>query len=260
MLSKDRVFSYHGHVFDFYHECISPLSTAAKTIRRNLKGTKFETDVEALKKIVKPGWTCLDIGGSFGRYALPMSQVVGRGGKVFCFEPGSYSFKVLSIVKWFHRLNNVAIYKLAVSDKKGMINLHLPIKQNGKIGTALAFISETSADNTISEQVRMVAIDGFCMENGIERVDFIKCDTEGSETRVIKGAQDSIKKFRPFILCEVDIGEASEHSYKAMEIENFLKSVSYKIFTYRDGKFVLHEKISQTSNYFFIPAEKTTEI
>jgi non-homologous end joining protein Ku len=112
----------------------------------------------------------------------------------------------------------------------------------------------------ISEQVDMVAVDGFCMENKIERVDFIKCDTEGSETRVIKGAQDSIKKFRPFILCEVDIGEASEHSDKAIEIENFLKNISYEMFTYRGGKFVLHEKIGQTSNYFFVPAEKTTEI
>jgi FkbM family methyltransferase len=249
----------HNFIFKFYYKYLSPLATAVKTIRRNLKGTKFETDVEALKKIVKSGWTCLDIGGSFGRYALPMSLAVGCSGKVFCFEPGSYSFKVLSIIKWFHRLKNVTIYKLAVSDKKGTINLHLPIKQNGKIGTALAFISDTNHDNTISEAVDMISIDDFCMENNIKQVDFIKCDTEGSETRVIKGAQDSIKKSRPFILCEVDIGEASEHKDKASEIENFLKNVSYKIFTYRDGKFILHEKITETSNYFFIPAEKTLE-
>lgn len=244
---------------NFYYKYLSPLATAAKTIRRNLKGTKFETDVEALKKIVKPGWTCLDIGGSFGRYALPMSLAIGKGGKVFCFEPGSYSFKVLSIIRWFHRLKNVAIYKLAVSDKKGTINLHLPIKQNGKIGTALAFISDTSHDNTISEAVDMTSIDGFCAENGIKQVDFIKCDTEGSEMRVIKGAENVIKKSRPFILCEVDIGSVSEQNDKAIEMENFLKNVSYKIFTYRDGKFVLHDKIVETSNYFFVPAEKTVE-
>lgn len=250
----------HNLPSKFYYEHISPLATAAKTIRRNLKGTKFETDVEALKKIVKPGWTCLDIGGSFGRYALPMSLAVGKGGKVFCFEPGSYSFKVLSIIKWFHCLNNVAIYKLAVSDKKGTINLHLPIKQNGKIGTALAFISDTSYDNTISEAVDMTSIDGFCMENGVRQVDFIKCDTEGSETRIIKGAENVIKKFRPFILCEVDIGPASGPNDKAIEMENFLKNVSYKIFTYRNGKFILHEKIVETSNYFFMPGEKSLKI
>lgn len=250
----------HNLLFNFYYKYFSPFLTAAKTIRRNLKGTKFETDVEALKKIVKPGWTCLDIGGSFGRYALPMSLAVGPSGKVFSFEPGSYSFKVLSIVRWFHRLNNVAIYKLAVSDKKGAINLHLPIKQNGKVGTALAFISDKSEDNTIFESVNMAAIDDFCIEKQIERVDFIKCDTEGSETRVIKGAEKVIKKSRPFILCEVDIGAVSENNPKAIEIENFLKVISYKIFTYRDGKFVLYEKIFETSNYFFVPAEKTTEI
>ncbi|MFA6281670.1 MAG: FkbM family methyltransferase [Candidatus Omnitrophota bacterium] len=249
----------HNFLFNFYYQNLSPLATAAKTIRRNLKGTKFETDVEALKRIVKHGWTCFDIGGSFGRYALPMSLAVGSNGKVFCFEPGSYSFKVLSIIKLFHHLKNVAIYKLAVSDKKGTISLYLPIKQNGKIGTALAFISDTNHNNAISEEVDMTSIDDFCMENKIEQVDFIKCDTEGSETRVIKGAENVIRKSRPFILCEVDIGETSGYSDKAIEIENLLKNVSYKIFTYRDGKFILHDKISETSNYFFVPAEKTIE-
>ncbi len=247
----------HNFLFNLYYNYISPFMTAAKTIRRNLKGTKFETDVWAMKEIVKPGWTCIDIGAAFGRYALPMSKAVGKKGKVVCFEPGSYSFKVLGIIKWFHRLKNVFIYKLAVSDKKGTINLHLPIKQNGKIGTCMAFISDTNENNTISEPVKMTAIDDFCLDNEVEWADFIKCDTEGSEIRVIKGAQNYIKRCRPVILCEIDIGAMSEYNYKVSEIEDFLKSISYKIFTYRDGKFILHDKIIKTSNYFFIPAEKT---
>jgi len=204
----------HNFLFNLYYEYLSPLLTAAKTIRRNLKGTKFETDVEAFKKIVKPGWTCLDVGAAYGRYALPMSLAVGNTGKVFCFEPGSYSLKVLKIIKLFHRLNNVSVYRLAISDRKGSTSLHLPIKQNGKIGTSMAYISDIRQNNVISEAVSMTSIDDFYMENRIKQVDFIKCDTEGSEVLVLKGAINIIKRFRPLILCEVDLEAINRHNQK----------------------------------------------
>jgi hypothetical protein len=42
-----------------------------------------------------------------------------------------------------------------------------------------------------------MTLDSFCKEYNVERVDFIKIDAEGSEREIIKGAKETIKRFKP---------------------------------------------------------------
>lgn len=237
---------------NFYNDYLSLFSTTIKTIVRNLKGKKFEPEVEALVKILSPGDVCLDIGGGYGRYALPLSKLVGLKGRVFSFEPGRYSYRVLRVIKWFHRLKNVSIYKVALSDKEGFINLCLPVKKTGKIGPSLAFISEEEKNNSICELVNTITVDDFCKENIIKRVNFIKCDTEGSEFLIFRGAKEILNQFHPAILCEIDSGNMSRYGYKPKDLEDFLRAFGYKIFSYKEGKFVINNKITENGNYFFM--------
>ena len=237
----------------FYYEYIGLFSTAAKTIIRNLKRKKFEPEAEILDRVINPLDSCFDIGGGYGRYALVISRIVGPKGRVFCFEPGRYSHRVLGIIKWFHRLNNVSIHKLALSDRNASINLCSPVKRTHKIGASLAYISESIQDNAINELVNMTTIDDFCMENAINQVNFIKCDTEGSEILIFRGAKDTIKKYQPVILCEVDAGNMSKYGCKPKDLEDFFAVFTYKIFSYRDGVLISNEKIIENGNYFFAP-------
>lgn len=244
----------------FYYEYLSLFSTAVKTVRRNLKEEKFEPEVKLLSKVVSCGDICIDVGGAYGRYALPLSKIVGSTGKIFSFEPGRYSYRVLSIVKWFHGLKNVSICNSALSNKKGLIKLCLPIKKTGKIGPSLAFISIENQENTICELVKVTTIDNFCTENNIIQVNFIKCDTEGSEFLVFRGAVDIIKKCRPIILSEVDALAMSRYGYQPSDLEEFFRAFAYKIFSYRNEILGSNEKIIENGNYFFIPEEKMSKI
>lgn len=47
----------------------------------------------------------------------------------------------------------------------------------------------------------MVTIDSFVEEHKIEKVDFIKMDTEGYERNIIMGAAKTIRRFSPVIVC-----------------------------------------------------------
>lgn len=250
----------HNLIDRFYYRYLSLLSTASKTIIRNLKKKKFEPEVEILNKIVKPGDVCLDVGAAYGRYALPLSLAAGKNGRVFCFEPGGYSWRVISIIKRFHRLKNVSIHKIALCDKSGLTNLCAPLKKTGKIGASLAFISEVSRDDAVCEQVRTDTLDAFCLENKVGRVSFIKCDTEGSELAVFRGAQDTIGRYRPAVLSEVDAGNMHRYGYRAGQIEEFFKGYNYKIFSYKNGGFNAVKELAENGNYFFLPDERVAEI
>jgi hypothetical protein len=45
--------------------------------------------------------------------------------------------------------------------------------------------------------VKTMTLDSFVKEYNVERVDFIKIDAEGSERETLKGAKETIKKFKP---------------------------------------------------------------
>ncbi len=60
-----------------WYQEVSCLSTIFKTIKRNLQQKKFEDEIYLLNKFISSGSICFDIGAAYGRYALPMSRLVG---------------------------------------------------------------------------------------------------------------------------------------------------------------------------------------
>ena len=53
--------------------------------------------------------------------------------------------------------------------------------------------------NFNSITVPTISIDEFCQKNNISKVNFIKLDIEGSERFALKGATETLKKFRPLL-------------------------------------------------------------
>lgn len=73
----------------------------------------------------------------------------------------------------------------------------------------------------------MTAIDEFIEENNLKQIDFIKLDVEGNEIEAIKGAEKSIKRFKPNLA--ICIYHKAEHLYK---IPLLIKEINrdYRIF------------------------------
>ena len=51
----------------------------------------------------------------------------------------------------------------------------------------------------------------------LEACDFLKCDTEGCELLVVRGALETIKKFRPVMVMEHNYTEEMEEVLKLLE-------------------------------------------
>ena len=242
---------FYQHIL--YQNAISLPSTIIKTVRRNCQQQKFEPEVEALKTLIKPGSFCFDVGGAYGRYAFPLSSMVGPKGRVYSFEPGSYSYKVFAFVKFFFGLKNVALVKKAVSNKSGTIELCLPPKKSGKLGASLAYIQSVKKADSFCETVDMLTLDGFASSEKVHRLDLIKCDTEGAELLVFEGARELIGRFKPIILTEIDADNLARNLQKPSDMLDFFRAWNYRLMVWQAGAFIPAADAQRPGNYFFIP-------
>jgi FkbM family methyltransferase len=236
--------------------CLSAIPMVFKVVMRNLEGKKFEVEVSFLKKILNSSDVCLDIGGAYGRYAYPMSRMV-KDGNIMSFEPGQFSFFVLSVIKVLFGMSNVRIFKKALGKENKKAFLISPIKSTGKVGYSLSYISETPVAPAVCESIEIITIDGFMEGQAIGRLDFIKCDTEGAEMMIFLGGSKTIEKHRPIVLSEVEDDHLSKFGYSPKDVETFFRGRDYEVFQLRDGhELVRVASMDKDSNYFFIPKEK----
>jgi len=242
---------FYHHVL--YQNIFSLPSTIFKTVKRNCQGRKFEPEVKALSTLIKPGSYCLDVGGAYGRYAFPLSGMVGPQGRVFSFEPGSYSYRVFSFVKFFFGLKNVTLIKKAVSDRPGSIELCIPPKRSGKLAASMAHIHSGKKDDSFCETVEMLTLDDFAKQTPLPRLDLIKCDTEGSELLVFRGARGLIDRFKPMVLTEIDASNLARFGQKPSDIIDFFRTWDYKLMVWQEGAFIPAVTAELPGNYFFLP-------
>ena len=68
--------------------------------------------------------------------------------------------------------------------------------------------------------------------NKINKVSLIKVDTDGYDFKVLKGAMETIKKFKPLITIEVDPKEEDHEMY----LDFLFKIPQYKVYSDVGGK------------------------
>jgi tRNA G37 N-methylase Trm5 len=82
-------------------------------------GTYERHEISFLKKYVKPGWICLDIGANIGFYTLNLGKLVGAEGKVYAIEPSPSNYKKLEENITINNLDNCITSNIALSSKSG---------------------------------------------------------------------------------------------------------------------------------------------
>jgi len=137
--------------------------------------------------IVEPklGDIVFDIGAYVGDTALWFSKAVGPQGKVYAFEPEPGNFEKLKANLERNNVTNVIPLQLALSENEGEMQV------------ASAGSSSTMTQAGTGTLVKVTTIDKFAEANKLPRVDFIKMDVEGHELKVLTGARETIKTFKP---------------------------------------------------------------
>jgi FkbM family methyltransferase len=135
----------------------------------------------------------IDGGGCWGDTALYFAHAVGERGKVYTFE---FTTENLAIFQRNMSLNSsiakrIELIENALWDVSGKV---INYSANGP-GTSL--VGDHNNDTQDSAHVTTLSIDDLVKEKKLPRVDFIKMDIEGAELSALKGAEESIRAFRP---------------------------------------------------------------
>jgi len=166
-------------------------------IARELVGT-FVVQQYRYDSIVEPklGDIVFDIGAYVGDTALWFSKAVGPQGKVYAFEPEPSNFAKLKANLERNKVTNVIPLQLALSENEG----EMQVASAG--GSSIITQARTGTS------VKVTTIDKFVEANTLPRVDFIKMDVEGYESKVLEGAHETIKTFKPSLaLCAYHRGD-----------------------------------------------------
>jgi FkbM family methyltransferase len=149
---------------------------------------------EFCRQSIQPGATVIDVGGNIGLYSRFFSRLAGPKGRVFVFEPNPENVEVIRRNTRGAGYRNVEVVWSAVSDRDGTAALHIsPGHSNHSL-----IAGYTQAVATV--EVPTVKIDTFLRERGIDRVDFIKTDTEGADFLAIEGMRGTIGRLPELIM------------------------------------------------------------
>ena len=190
---------------------------------------------------LKEGDWVVDVGANIGYFSLLCADCIA-GGVVHSFEPSATSFKYLRQVA--SQTKQVRPWQLAVSSSSGMLRF---------IDEAMSDLSHVAdRQDRRGYLVECCTIDSWAAANKIERVDFIKVDTEGHEIHVIEGARGVIGLRQPVVEFEAIDMDAVQSVYDILQRQN--SAAGYKIYRcHNQYPLSGHGGVAKTNNWFAIP-------
>lgn len=161
--------------------------------------------------LIRPGDVVVDGGAALGDHTAAYLKAVGPTGLVYAFEPNplyvSCLVKNCPTALWYDR---------ALWSENCWLSMHYEEIGN----TGAGHICEGG-----KLRIEAIALDYLCLN----RCNFIKLDLEGAELMALRGAVETIKRFRPLIQCEVNPPLMERLGYTEEDLVAWLKSAGYAV-------------------------------
>ncbi len=164
-------------------------------------GSYEKSKQDQIASCLKTGDTFFDIGANVGFYTLLASRRVGVSGTVVAFEPAGTNFSFLTQHVGMNSLKNARLLNYAVSDEDG----HAFFESGPN--RAMGHISPNG-----SVRVRTVRLDTAMEQEQLPPPNCIKIDVEGAEVSVLRGAANTLRRYRPLIFLATHSPEVHRES------------------------------------------------
>lgn len=166
---------------------ILPVEDKGLTKELLLHGTREPTELNLFINVIKSKGNpnIIDIGANLGLFALLEPHLTD--GKITAIEPNPKTF---SYLKRSVKLNNfqkdMKLLNIGISNAQGKIPFYISNKFNWS-----RFVKGNPRDLVSTKQIKVNTIDNLFKN---KKVDLVRMDVEGYETKVLDGMKETIKK------------------------------------------------------------------
>lgn len=178
----------------------------------------------------KPNPIVFDVGANDGE---TVQEFIERfpSARVFAFEPYAACCEILD--RKFRGQAAIQIQNIALGEDRGTseLNLYSGNRMNSllRLDDGPGNVMGKSFTRAGSVKVRREALDFFCTDSGIDRIDVLKIDTQGYDLQVLKGARRLLEEKRiKTILLEVNFVPMYKRQATFSELHEFLSSFGYR--------------------------------
>jgi FkbM family methyltransferase len=179
-------------------------------------------EIRWMRGALRPGDVVVDAGAYKGGYTHWMRREVEASGQVFAFEPQPELAAFLRRMSEDFSWTNVHVEEAALSSGPGERTLHAP----GSGPSQRASLVVERADER-RYGVRLRGLDEFLAGRPEARpVALIKCDVEGHELDVFRGAHNVLSRDRPRLLFECEARH--DRSRSIHDVFTYLLELGYR--------------------------------
>ncbi|MDI9238832.1 FkbM family methyltransferase [Lysobacter sp. LF1] len=184
--------------------------------------------VATLNQLLQPGMTFIDIGANIGEVSMIAAKRVGAQGSVIAFEPVTHHADRLQRHLSDNALDWVRVERIALGDRTGEQVMYDPAGADNphdeNFGLGSLFGGE---DASAIGTVEVTTLDAYLVQNPVQRLDLIKIDIEGAELPCLVGARETISRYLPHLIVEVQAASARAAGYEQSAILEELATHGY---------------------------------
>ena len=216
-----------------------------------LRGQWEKETILFMKRTVNLGDVIIEAGSNIGAHSFILAKLVGEKGEIFCFEPTDYAFARLRANSLLNDFSNIIFEKKILSDNKNTLS----------IARMLSDFHHEESYNVKEDisKVPVTSIDEYSTD--FSRLDLIKIDVDGYDFRVLLGASNAIKKFKPKVMIELAEFTLKSAGDSIQNILDFFSQNDYDGFYILDNSKItdFNEVLARSSNgtshidAYFIP-------
>lgn len=201
--------------------------------KRIIAGEEWEPHVrKAIEEAARPDGVAIDAGAYIGIHTLTMSRCFST---VHAFEPQLGIFQVLCGNLALNERLNVVTHNGALYDRS--IAMRLAPQDHQEIGVPMVGgdIDYNRIENAAALSFEIAApgdphVDAIALDDlALENVSLIKIDTQGSDLRVLAGAERTIAKSKPVVLFEWERDLAALHGATLEGFFAFFEKLDYAV-------------------------------
>ena len=222
----------------------------------------LEPEIRLLPLLVHKGETVIDVGANGADWTYWLHHFVGNTGSVFAFEADPYYAKATDVALKLMCLKGVHLFPYGLSEENEKVPLAI-FDVNGSRLSGRSHIdkySEKTEETQIVELKRLDSLVEYYPQLAAAKL--IKCDVEGYELIVFRGAVEIMDSSRPIVILE--IGHFETQGYSVNDVYDFFSIRNYVSFAMVSDKTIaqtnqmMEHKEALSVNRVLIPVEQIT--